>query len=153
MTTKRGGARGRRPLPETERKDRLVQTRVPEDLDQTLRQEARRNRVSVSQLIRNVLEDTFDLVDDVVAEASSLGRAVTRDAKRIAASARGRRRAPDAAPAIDAVFAWQEAMPSRDVECARCGRLLRKGKKAQFGLQEDARAPRVWLCLACAAVV
>ena len=50
------------------RKDRLIQTRVPRDLEATLRLEARRRRLTVSHLIRSVLEDAFDLVDDVVAD-------------------------------------------------------------------------------------
>jgi hypothetical protein len=140
--------RGRHPLPEQERKDRLVQTRVPENLDETLREEARKSRVSVSQLIRNVLEDTFDLVDDVVAQTTSLTQAVKRDAKRIADSAKGRRPAP---PALDKVYAWQEVVLNRETTCARCGRLLQKGEKGLYGLQDDLNAPKLWLCPTCAA--
>src|SRR4051812_21358064 len=65
MTKKR---RGRRPLPPGVKKEKLVQTRVPGVLDETLREQARKNRVSVSQLIRNVLEDTFNLVENAVSE-------------------------------------------------------------------------------------
>ena len=78
------------------RKDRLIQTRVPQDLESTLKDEARKRRLSVSHLIRNVLEDTFNLVDNVVTEvdrvvADSVGVAQTlkRDAQRLAATARG----------------------------------------------------------------
>ena len=48
---------------EERRKDRLIQTRVPRDLESTLKREARRRRLTVSHLIRNVLEDAFQLVD------------------------------------------------------------------------------------------
>lgn len=79
-----------------QRKDRLIQTRVPQNLESTLKDEARRRRLSVSHLIRNVLEDTFNLVDNVVTEvdrvvADSVGMAQTlkRDAQRLAATARG----------------------------------------------------------------
>ena len=79
-----------------QRKDRLIQTRVPQNLESTLKDEARRRRLSVSHLIRNVLEDTFNLVDNVVTEvdrvvADSVGVAQTlkRDAQRLAATARG----------------------------------------------------------------
>ncbi len=79
-----------------QRKDRLIQTRVPQNLESTLKDEARRRRLSVSHLIRNVLEDTFNLVDNVVSEvdrvvADSVGMAQTlkRDAQRLAATARG----------------------------------------------------------------
>jgi hypothetical protein len=80
-----------------QRKDRLIQTRVPQNLESTLKDEARKRRLSVSHLIRNVLEDTFNLVDNVVTEvdrvvADSVGMAQTfkRDAQRLAATARGR---------------------------------------------------------------
>lgn len=79
-----------------QRKDRLIQTRVPQNLESTLKDEARKRRLSVSHLIRNVLEDTFNLVDNVVTEvdrvvADSVGMAQTlkRDAQRLAATARG----------------------------------------------------------------
>lgn len=78
------------------RKDRLIQTRVPQDLESTLKDEARRRRLSVSHLIRNVLEDTFSLVDNVVSEVDrvvhdsvEVAHAFKRDAKRLAATARG----------------------------------------------------------------
>lgn len=78
------------------RKDRLIQTRVPQDLESTLKDEARKRRLSVSHLIRNVLEDTFSLVDNVVSEVDrvvhdsvGVAQALKRDARRLAATARG----------------------------------------------------------------
>src|SRR5262245_27810944 len=49
-----------------ERKDRLIQTRVPESLESALKEEATRRRLPVSQLVRNILEDTLTIVGDVV---------------------------------------------------------------------------------------
>jgi hypothetical protein len=73
------------------RKDRLVQARVPKDLEQTLKAEARRRRLSLSQLVRNVLEDAFELVDGVVSDVDqivsdsfTLARNVSRGAQRLA---------------------------------------------------------------------
>lgn len=78
------------------RKDRLIQTRVPQDLESTLKDEARKRRLSVSHLIRNVLEDTFSLVDNVVTEVDrvvtdsvEMAQTLRRDAQRLAATARG----------------------------------------------------------------
>jgi hypothetical protein len=147
--------RGRHPLPDTERKDRVVQARVAEDLDAALRQEAKRKRVSVSQLIRNVLEETFHLVDDIVAGTANITQAVTRDARRIAASAKGEQ--PDEAPrmpaiglwALERVHAWQEVVLNRDAVCARCATDMKKGDRGLFGLQDSGSAGPVWLCLAC----
>jgi hypothetical protein len=81
--------RGRPPARDGERKDRLLQTRVDEDLEETLRAEAKRQRTTVSQLIRNVLQDTFQLVDNIVAETANLTDTVRRDARRLADSAKG----------------------------------------------------------------
>lgn len=82
-------------LREERRKDRLIQTRVPRDLESTLKREARRRRLTVSHLIRNILEDTFQLVDDVVAnvdeivtDSVELARRVGRDARRVADAVR-----------------------------------------------------------------
>src|SRR6478672_5873840 len=95
--TKKGSTRrGRKALPADERKDRLIQTRVADELESTLREEAKRRRVTVSQLIRNVLEDTFDLVDDVVAGTAKLAQTVRRDALRIRDSAQGLARSSSA---------------------------------------------------------
>ncbi len=87
--------RKRRALRAADLKDRLIQTRVPESLESALKDEARKRRLSVSHLIRNVLEDTFHLVDNVVSEVDNivhdsvgLARQVRRDAERIALGAR-----------------------------------------------------------------
>ncbi len=82
-------------LREERRKDRLIQTRVPRDLESTLKREARKRRLTVSHMIRNILEDTFQLVDDVVAnvdeivtDSVELARRVGRDARRVADAVR-----------------------------------------------------------------
>ncbi len=149
MPKKKPARRGRKPIPDKERKDQLVQTRVPGELSQTLRDAAKKKRVTVSQLIRNVLEDTFDLVDDVVGEAVNLGQTVRRDALRIAESAKGRRKRATPPESITAVDAWQEVLLNRDVECARCGLAIARGSRAAFGVGGDPAAPKIWLCTTC----
>lgn len=147
--------RGRKPIAKADRKDQLVQTRVPGDLSETLREAAKKNRVTVSQLIRNVLEDTFDLVDNVVGEAVQLGNTVKRDAMRIADTAKGRGRrtaiATRESDPLAGVEAWQEVMLNRDAVCAQCARLMSRGERAAFGVGGDPAAARVWLCASCAA--
>ena len=54
------------------RKDRLIQARVPRELEGVVKEAARRNRLTVSQLIRNLLEDTFEIVTTVVDEVDHL---------------------------------------------------------------------------------
>jgi hypothetical protein len=78
-----------------ELKDRLIQTRVPQGLESTLKEEAEKRRLSVSHLIRNVLEDAFHLVGDVVSSAGriaedsvELAGQVAEEANRIAKTVR-----------------------------------------------------------------
>jgi hypothetical protein len=146
MTPRKVRKRGRPPLADAERKDKLVQARVPEDLDATLREEAKRSRVSVSQLVRNVLEDAFQLVDGVVANTARLTDSVQRDARRIADAARGKK---PVRGAFDDVYAWQEVVVQRATTCARCDKPLATGDRGAMGLTDDADAPRRWLCGPC----
>lgn len=125
MTNGSGRRRGPRKSAD-ELKDCLVQARVPRELQSALKQEARRRRLSVSHLIRNVLEDTVTLVDNVVTEVENLvddsvglAQQVRRDASHIAASAaglggavRGRRGVDDAFE--DAREAQEEAREAHD---------------------------------------
>jgi hypothetical protein len=145
--------RGRKPIAKKDRKDQLVQTRVPGELSETLREAARQKRVTVSQLIRNVLEDTFNLVDDVVGASVSLGQTVRRDAMRIAESAKGRVKRPPAGEPdpLAHIEAWQQVLVNTEVVCAQCARIVKKGEQGAFGIGPDPSSPKVWLCSSCAA--
>jgi hypothetical protein len=114
------------------RKDRLIQTRVDRRLQKVLIEEARRRRISVSNLVRNVLEDAFGLAD------------------------------PDVGPALDAAtlppqpdldlesyYAWTPVVLGKSSRCSRCARDLDPGKQALMGLSDDPSAERVWLCVEC----
>jgi hypothetical protein len=160
------------------RKDRLIQTRVARDLESTLKREARRRRLTVSHLIRNILEDTFQLVDDVVdsvddivADSVALARRVGHDARRMAGAVReavgvdpddhepfdhepGEADAPPPpAPVADDdlsyVYAWNAVIANRAAACARCKAPIAQGGSAFVGLSDDATRPRAWLCPAC----
>jgi len=148
MMKAKKGKRGRSKLPGGERKDKLIQTRVADELDNTLREEAKRRRLSVSQLIRNVLEDTFTLVDDVVNETAKLAKTVRRDALRIRDSAQGLTRAASESP-LAQVEAWHEVVLSSATRCARCKTALGRGEPAVLGVTSDPGARPIWLCMSC----
>jgi hypothetical protein len=176
MTIRSRRARHRRGpnKPDAERKDYLIQARVPRDLDALLKEDAKRRRLSVSHLIRNVLEDTYKLVDGVIDEVDQLvqssvelsGR-VTRDAKQIARSAAGLRGSArstgepstpgEAQRAFEAstrdIYAWNPVVLNRTAQCARCQGALDKAQTAHLGLSQDAAAPPRWLCSACLAAL
>ncbi len=161
------------------RKDRLIQTRVPQDLESTLKDEARKRRLSVSHLIRNVLEDTFSLVDNVVSEVDrvvtdsvEMVATVKRDAARLAATARGQtshrepRRpevesidddpsatqeppAPLANGPLSDVYGFQELVLNRQASCANCATQIPRGARAYLGMTDRPELPRVWVCQDC----
>jgi hypothetical protein len=157
------------------RKDRLIQTRVPRDLEETLKHQAERRRLSVSHLIRNVLEDAFNLVDGVmdhvdvlVADSTDLGRQVRRDARDIAKKAqevgrhsgRGESAEPgtaEPAPAEPAklardlshVLAWNPVTMNRSARCSSCNEPILRGSPGHLGVSETPGLPPEWLCDAC----
>ena len=138
--------------PPSPRKDRLIQTRVPRDLESTLKQEARRQGVTVSQLIRNILGGAFELVEDVVADVDqivadsvALAQQVSRGARRIAESARS----GTGADPLEPVVAWNPVVLNRDVACTKCRVEMVKGEKAYAGLKGQAGPIQAWLCSRC----
>jgi len=150
------------PDPDRPRKDRLIQTRVPRDLETTLKEEARRRRLTVSHLIRSVLEDAFELVDgvvadvdDIVTDSSRLARNVRRNARRLVSPGRDRSTKEDL-PSEDFpdVYAWNELVLNRAATCARCDKPIARGERGFFGLSDaidaDASAQRICLCASCA---
>jgi hypothetical protein len=148
-------------------KDRLIQTRVPEKLESALKEEAKKRRLTVSHLIRNMLEDTLDLVDtvatgldDIARSSAGLAEQVARDAGKIAAVARDSFKRPndDSAPessrdpdatALDSVLAWNPVVVNKTTQCASCDRELVRGSSAFLGIQVDPTAPPAWLCAQC----
>ncbi len=147
--------------PSRPRKDRLIQTRVPRDLEETLKEEARRRRQSVSHLIRSVLEDAFELVDgvvadvdDIVTDSTRLARNVRRNARRLVSPGRDRGARPTPEPeAFPDVYAWNELVLNRPAACARCEQEIARGERALFGLSDGAGETRICLCVRCAETV
>jgi hypothetical protein len=151
------------PLPPPPRKDRLIQTRVPRDLESTLKKEARRQGVTVSQLIRNILGGAFELVEDVVADVDqivtgvdqivtdsvALAQQVSRGARRIAESARS----GTATDPLDLVEAWNRVVLNRDVTCTKCRAMMVKGEEGYAGLRGQAGPIRAWLCSRCIGMI
>ncbi len=145
------------------RKDRLIQTRVARDLESSLKREAHRRGLSVSHLIRSILEDALDLVEDtlenvdqIVSHSRALAQEVSRGARRVAERARAEwgggdeePTANDPASRLDDVYAWNEVVLNRPVACTRCGREIDRGERAYTGLSDTSSQLRAWLCRPC----
>lgn len=130
----------------SERKERVIHTRVPESLENHLRQRAQDLGISVSNLVRNVLGHTFGLVGDVVADSHAIAKAA-RGSDRKPTAASTAPKAPASAPAvtsIDDVLGWQPIILGKNAICARCNAILPKGKDAAVGV-----GSQLVVCPAC----
>src|SRR5688572_17548868 len=129
---------------ESERKERVIHTRVPESLEAELRKRAQELGVSVSNLVRNVLGHAFGLVGDVVADSHAIARAARGGGDR----ARDDDKANNAPPDPDDVLAWQPIVLGKNAVCSRCNALLPRGRDAAIGVAEHGGG-RVIVCNPC----
>lgn len=114
---------------DTERKERVLHTRVPERLEAQLRERAEDLGISVSNLVRNVLGHAFGLVGDVVADSHAIARAARGDHRPASAAP-----APGPAPGgIADVLAWQPVKLGKNAVCAQCNTILARGSEAALG--------------------
>jgi hypothetical protein len=153
-----------------ERKERVLHTRISQQLAEDIGRMAEDLRVPVSNLVRGVLEEVFsvvetvtenvgDLVEDVMDEA---GRARER-ARRARFHARRRRRHGHGARDSDAresrsdetpredpagVVGWQPLILARAGTCADCGTALARGERAYLGLETSGPGSHT-LCADC----
>src|SRR5438128_11871764 len=103
------------PPEEDEPKDRVLHTRIPESLEDAIKTKARRLRIPVSNLVRNILEQAFDIVEEVVDDGLAIANTARRGAERVRdAALRATRR--DAG-----IYGWQELILNRDERCRDCG--------------------------------
>jgi hypothetical protein len=124
--TGRGGGRKRRKT-----KDRVLQARIPEHLDEEIRTRAEQLGLSVSTVVRNVLFHTFDLVEGVVTDSAQIVRSI-----------KGRE---------TGVIGWQDAVLNKNGVCDECNAILPMGARAAIGVPVQTRP--VLLCLDCLAAL
>ncbi len=96
------------------RKEEYIGTRVPRELKERVIEQAAREGVPVSLLVRRVLEEAFGVPMSTEApfprrEAASMGN-------------------------LSAVLAWQSVELAQAAQCVRCGRALREGEAAWLAL-------------------
>jgi hypothetical protein len=116
-----------------ETKDRVLQARVPASLYADLVQQARQLRVPVSNLVRNILEDSLRMVENLVDGGLEIAAAL----------------APRASAAeLAAVLGWQRLETNRAMPCRRCGRTIAKGEAALLSVSPPGARALV-LCEDC----
>ncbi len=133
---KPGRSKGRRT------KDRVLQARIPEQLDDELRDRAEQLGMSVSTIVRNVLLHTFDLVEGVVTDSAQIGRALQGRA-----AAPQPEQLPAPAEASAEILGWQELTLNLNGICESCNEILPRGARAAVGVPTQSRP--TFLCLDC----
>jgi plasmid stability protein len=128
---------------EPEKKEKVLHARIPESLDDELRQRAASLGMSVSNLVRNILDNTFGLVEDVIVDSSRVARSARgeRDAARARAAA-----ATAAEPGP--ILGWQRLVLNLNAVCSTCNGLLPRGSDAALAVT-DGPGPRSIICIPC----
>jgi hypothetical protein len=128
-------------LASDDRRERVITAHVPEALDDAIRRQATSLGLSVSNLVRNVLQNSLGLVGDIVADSAEIAR--------LARSERGRdalhpaallARAPSQNPRG---LGWQEVRLAANAVCEVCDAVLPRGSQASVGVLEGAGAIRL----------
>jgi hypothetical protein len=120
------------------RKQKVLHTRVSATLEKDLKSKAAHLGISVSNLVRNALLNTVDLVETVVV-----------DSARVAGSAKNLAN-PEAPPIRETgtIIGWQELTLNLNAICTECNAILARGEKAAIALPIVSGNPRT-RCLAC----
>lgn len=144
------------------RKDRVLHTRVPEELEDALQKKAVALRIPVSNLIRNILEDAFQFVENVVADGLSITDSIRKDAISIAETTKTgfsalkqpqktlKKISPDKKKldsVLSQVYGWQEIVLNKSGACFVCTKEVKKGSKAK--MSAGSVTPPVFLCRPC----
>jgi len=112
------------------RKERVIAARVPEALDDEIRRHATSLGLSVSNLVRNMLQNSLGLVGDIVADGAEIAR-LARGARQ------PRLRLSAGAPAPGGrVIGWQEVRLAVNAVCEVCNGVLPRGGRAAVGVLE-----------------
>ena len=132
------------------RKERVLHTRIPEALDEEIKAQAREFGVSVSNLVRNILRNTFGLVGDVVEDTADITRrALGEEPEARGPEAAGPVRESSApAPGPSPIVGWQQITLNLNAVCAECNAILEKGTDAAAAVGGDPTAPTV-ICPSC----
>jgi hypothetical protein len=137
----------------SERKERVLHTRVPEVLVEDLKQLAEGMKVPVSNLVRTALEEAVAALSAVSRKtegelrglAARFGDAGRGEDRGLGRSVRGSA-APR--PPLEGVVGFQPMTLARDAVCALSGRSLAIGEEAYFGVR-DGEGPLVIVAPEC----
>ncbi|MBW2267278.1 MAG: ribbon-helix-helix domain-containing protein [Deltaproteobacteria bacterium] len=137
----------------SERKERVLHTRVPEVLVEDLKQLAEGMKVPVSNLVRTALEEVVDAFSAVSRKTEGELRGL---AARLVAAGHDEDAEPSAPagrssaarPPLEGIVGFQHMTLAREAVCALSGRSLAPGEDAYFGVR-DGEGPLVIVAPEC----
>jgi hypothetical protein len=115
-----------------EKKERVIHTRVPESLDDEIKRRATDLGVSVSNLVRNILQHTVGLVEDIVHDSAEIARSARNAKDNLGRSRADRPSHSDTQAAT--VVGWQLVRLNVNAVCDTCNAILTKGSHAAVGI-------------------
>ena len=138
------------------RKERVLHTRISEQLAEEIRRAADELRVPVSNLVRNVLEETFHVVETVSENVGDWVEDVREEAEHARRRLRRRRwetrppRPPASAPRTPHpdVIGWQPLVFNQERRCGDCEIPIGVGERGFVGLTAQGPSERT-LCDDC----
>lgn len=139
---------GHMTAPGSEKKERVIHTRVPESLDDEIRRRATDLGLSVSNLVRNILQHTVGLVEDIVHDSAEIAR-TARDTKAAlhGGPAEAKRDTPTPERPVN-VVGWHLAILNVNAVCDTCNAILPKGSRAGVGILAEG-GPIPFRCQNC----
>ena len=131
------------------KKEKVLHTRITPDLEKQIREEAGSLGISVSNLVRNILSNTFDLVENIVSDSAEITRSTRkRSAQETPAKQPFQAAEPEPTSGQPTILGWQEAILNLNAVCDQCNEILKKGNRAAIGIVEgNGRRPTI--CLTC----
>jgi hypothetical protein len=129
--------------PRRERKERVLHTRISQQLAEDIGRMADDLRVPVSNLVRNVLEEVFSVVETVSDNVGELIEGVMDEAERVR-----RRRTAEPRPDPPEVLGWQPLILAREASCSGCDASLSRGARAYLGVTSSGASSHT-LCESC----
>jgi hypothetical protein len=117
----------------SEKKERVIHTRVPESLDDEIKRRATDLGLSVSNLVRNILQHTVGLVEDIVQDSAAIARSA-RDTKAAFTGDPTETQAAQSAADPGHVVGWHLAILNVNAVCDTCNAILPKGSRAGVGI-------------------
>ncbi len=134
---------------ESDKKERVLHTRIPAVLDQELKRFAQNLRIPVSNLVRTILEDALEVAD---AAGDRVEERLRQAASQLHSERERLRRKIRPDPLSD-VYAYQRVTLAQEARCAKCDIELAAGIEVHLGLLEpdaDGHHGRIFVCEACA---